>query len=287
MTSKITRGIKALLCAVASLPFLMAATEASASDLMDRAKSDGLKVAFYNFIPYSYETESGELTGTDVDTLNAVLAEMGGKIDTAQATEWGNLIPGLKAGRFDVVAAGMFVTPKRCGQVAFSEPIFGIQQTLIVPKGNPKGIKNYDDVASMGLTIATLSGSAHVGYAEASGIESSKIMQIPDNPTAIAAMRGGRADVYALSVPGARELVSTVPEQDLEIVTPFNKVAGKLAMPHGAFAFRPEDAEFVKAFNKVLTARVKSGAHVDTLVAHGMQADELPLKSTAELCAGK
>ncbi len=274
--------MKIINIAASVLSALVLTASAASADLLEKAKSDGLRVAFFNFVPYSYEDDSGTLTGTDVDTLKAVLEEMGGKIQSAQATEWGALIPGLKAGRFDVVAAGMFVTPVRCEQVAFSEPIFGIQQTLIVPKGNPKGIRNYDDLASMGLTVAALSGSAHVGYAGDSGVEN--IMQIPDNPTAIAAVRAGRADVYALSVPGARELVASVPEQDLEMVAPFSMVAGKLAMPHGAFAFRPEDAAFVDAFNEVLSKRLSSNVHVETLVKHGMEASETPQFTTAELC---
>lgn len=264
----------------------MAFGQAAAADLMDQAKKEGLRVAFYNFVPYAYEKDDGEIVGTDVDTLRAVLGEMGVEIASAKATEWGNLIPGLKAGRFDVVAAGMFVTPKRCEQVMFSEPVFGIQQTLIVPKGNPEGVVDYGTIAEKGLTVAAISGSAHVGYAEASGIAADKIMQIPDNPTAIAAVRAGRADVYALSVPGARELVKSVPEQDFEMVTPFSEVAGKLAMPHGAFAFRKEDSAFVEAFNTLLTARVTSDSHVETFVTHGMQPDEMPIKTTAELCAG-
>ncbi len=274
--------MKPINIAAGVLSALVLTASMASADLLEKAKGDGLRVAFFNFVPYSYEDDSGNLTGTDVDTLKAVLEEMGGKIQSAKATEWGALIPGLKAGRFDVVAAGMFVTPVRCEQVAFSEPIFGIQQTLIVPKGNPKGIRNYDDLASMGLTVAALSGSAHVGYAGDSGVE--KIMQIPDNPTAIAAVRAGRADVYALSVPGARELVASVPEQDLEMVAPFSMVAGKLAMPHGAFAFRPEDSAFVAAFNEVLSKRLSSNVHVETLVKHGMEASETPQFTTAELC---
>ena len=32
----------------------------------------------------------------------------------------GFVIPGLNAGRFDLIAAGLFITPERCEQVAFS-----------------------------------------------------------------------------------------------------------------------------------------------------------------------
>lgn len=259
---------------------------ANAQSLMDRAKSEGLRVAFYNFKPYAYKLDDGTLTGTDVDTLRAVLKKMGGKIASAKAIDWGALIPGVKARRFDVVAAGMFVNPKRCKSVRFSEPTFGIMQTLIVKKGNPHGVVNYDTVAKKGLTVATISGSAHVGYARRSGIEEAKIMQIPDNPTAIAAVRADRAQLYALSTPGARALVAGVPEQDLDMVKPFDTVAGKLAMPHGAFAFRPGDAAFVDAFNMHLTAFIGSPEHLAIFEKHGMKSDELPRWKTADLCKG-
>ncbi|WP_424968798.1 ectoine/hydroxyectoine ABC transporter substrate-binding protein EhuB [Dinoroseobacter sp. S375] len=270
-----------MISAVAACGLALPAT----ADLLETAKGDGLKVAFFNFQPFSYNADGGELTGTDVDTLKAVLEDMGGSIDTAQATEWGALIPGLKAGRFDVVAAGMFVTPERCAVVSFSEPIFGIPQTLVVPADNPNGIATYDDIAEKGLKVAALSGSAQVGYARDSGIADANIMQIPDNPTAIAAVRAGRADAYALDAPGARALVAGVPEQDFIIVEPFGDIAGKPAMAHGAFAFRPEDQAFVDAFNVALKERIESGAHVATLEAHGMEATEMPKLTTAELCS--
>ena len=131
---------------------------AHAEGLMDQAMGDGLNVAFYNFKPYAYTDDSGVLTGTDVDTLKAVLERLGGGIADAKAIEWGALIPGVKSERFDVVAAGMFVTPKRCAEVRFSEPTFGIQQSLIVMKGNPHGVSDYDSIAEMGLTVAVISG---------------------------------------------------------------------------------------------------------------------------------
>lgn len=257
-----------------------------AQGLMDQATGEGLNVAFYNFKPYAYVDENGELTGTDVDTLKAVLGKLGGQIADAKAIEWGALIPGVKSNRFDVVAAGMFVTPKRCAEVRFSEPTFGIQQTLIVTKGNPHGVTDYDSIAEMGLAVAVVSGAAQAGYAEASGVPDDKIMQIPDNPTAIAALRADRAQVYALSVPGSREVVKGVPEQDLEMVPPFKIVAGKLAMPHGAFAFRKEDGDFVDAFNVELTSFIGSPEHLAIFEKHGMEADELPSQMTAELCEG-
>lgn len=284
MPNRIRRSLAAAAMVLAA--GLAVPTPAGADDLMARATGDGLRVAFYNFRPYAYEDADGVLTGTDVDTLKAVLERMGGGIASAGAVDWGALIPGVKANRFDVVAAGMFITPARCAEVRFSEPTFGIAQTLIVRKGNPHGISDYESVAEKGVTLAAISGSAQVGYARAAGVPEEGIMQIPDNPTAVAALRADRAQVYALSVPGARNLTQGLPEQDLEMTSTFTMVAGRLATPHGAFAFRPEDSAFVDAFNGILTEFVGSPEHLAIFEKHGMKADELPVSGMAELCAG-
>lgn len=258
---------------------------AIAESLMERGTGEGLRVAFFNYIPFAYEDNTGTLTGTDVDTLKYVLNKMGVKIASTGATEWGNLIPGLNANRFDVVAAGMFVTPKRCKAVKFSETTFGIKQGLVVKKGNPDGVTNYEDVAKKGLKIAVLTGSAQLEWARVSGIAESNIMQIPDNPTGIAAVRSGRACAYAIDAPGVREVVKGVPEQDLEGVPPFQTVAGKPAMPHGAFAFRKQDADFVNKFDEILTSFVGTPEHIAILEKHGMKADEVPVLSTEQICS--
>ena len=260
---------------------------ATAEGLMEKATGGGLDVAYYNFIPYAYKDDAGNLTGTDGDTLRVVLEKMGASIARAGDTEWGALIPGVKAGRFDVVAAGMFVTPKRCQAVTFSEPTFGIQDAFVVEKGNPHNISNYESVAANSdLKLAAVSGSAQVGYARSAGIAEDNIVELPDNPTAIAALEAGRIHAYAISAPGVRQIVAAAPDKNIEGTPPFSEVAGRKVVSHGAFAFRPDDADFVAEFNKVLTAFVGTPEHIAILEAHGMTADELPVSTTAELCGG-
>ena len=228
-------------------------TSAVAEGLMDKAKGGGLDVAFYNFIPYAYKDDSGKLTGTDVDILRIVLEKMGGKVAGAGATEWGALIPGVKTGRFDVVAAGMFVTPKRCAEVTFSEPTFGIRNAFLIKKGNPHNISNYESVAANSeLKLAAVSGSAQVDYARTAGIADASIVQLPDNATAVAALKAGRIHAYAVSAPGVRQILSALPDADFEGTPVFSEVAGKKVVSHGAFAFRKADADFVTAFNAEL-----------------------------------
>ena len=86
---------------------------AGAQTLDADAATDGVRVAYYNYAPFAYVADDGSVIGTDVEILEAVLGQMGVEVASAVSTDWGALIPGLKAGRYDVVAAGMFVTPAR------------------------------------------------------------------------------------------------------------------------------------------------------------------------------
>ena len=283
---KTTLRRKILATAIGVSMAAMSLTTALAEGLMEKAKGDGLNVAFYNFIPYAYKDDAGNLTGTDVDILKVILGKMGAHIAEAGATEWGALIPGIKSGRFDVVAAGMYVTPKRCAEVKFSEPTFGIKDGFLVVKGNPHKISNYESVAAANLKIGAVTGSAQVGYAGMGGVAAENILQFPDNATGVAALTAGRIDAYAVSAPGVRQIIAAMPDADIEAGPSFTEVAGKTIVSHGAFAFRPEDSDFVEAFNKELKAFVGTPEHIAIMLKHGLTEDELPVSSTDDLCKG-
>jgi ABC-type amino acid transport substrate-binding protein len=113
---------------------------AFAETTLERAKAQGyIRVGFANEAPFGYATPDGKLTGEAPEVAKAVLAKMGIPQVDGVLTEFGSLIPGLKAGRFDIIAAGMFITPKRCAEIAFSEPSYGIGQAMLVKKGDPQG----------------------------------------------------------------------------------------------------------------------------------------------------
>lgn len=263
---------------------MLLATTAGAQTLSDSAATDGVRVAYFNYAPFAYVADDGNVIGTDVEILETVLGKMGVKVADAVATDWGALIPGLKAGRYDVVAAGMFVTPARCAEVAFSEPTFGIRATLVVPAGNPKGISRYEDILDQGATLAAVSGTAQVAAALDLGISRDNVQEYPDAPTALAAVRAGRADAFGVDAPSARQIIENQPSADFEMVEPFAEIGGKSAVDHGAFAFRQEDQAFVEAFNVAMRDFIGGSDYVAINEAHGMTADEAPVLSVAELC---
>ena len=273
-----TRGL-----AIAAASLLLAQA-AQAQSLNESAESDGVRVAYFNYAPFAYVADDGSVIGTDVEILEAVLAQMGIEVASAVATDWVALIPGLNAGRYDVVAAGMFVTPTRCGEVAFSEPTFGIRATLVVPTGNPNGITRYEDILEQGATLAAVAGTAQVAAALELGIARDNIQEYPDAPTALAAVRAGRADAFGVDAPSARQIIANQPGDDFEMVEPFAEIGGRSAVDHGAFAFRQEDQAFVDRFNAIMRDFIGGAEYVAINEAHGMTADEAPVRSVSELC---
>src|SRR5690606_6122996 len=100
--------------------------------------------------------------------------------------EFGSLIPGLQAGRFDMIAAGMYILPERCAQVSFSNPTYSVGEAFIVAKGNPLALHSYADVAKHPTaTLGVVAGAVERAYARASEIPDDRVAVFPDAPSAL------------------------------------------------------------------------------------------------------
>lgn len=264
---------------------LVSAAPASAQSTLEKAREAGyIRVGFANEAPFGYATPDGKLTGEAPEVAKAILAKMGISEVDGVLTEFGSLIPGLKAGRFDIIAAGMFINPKRCQEIAFSEPSYGIGQAFLVPAGNPKGLKDYSSIAAdSGLKLAVMSGAVEAGYAKDSGVPEEQLVMLPDPPSLLAAVQSGRADAAALTALSIANLASK--GEGVEMAPPFGEVAGQSVVGHGGFGFRKEDTELLEEFNKHLKAFIGSEEHLALVTPLGFGKDFLPTKTTAELCA--
>jgi len=264
---------------------LALASAGARADLLEDAKESGkVTVGIANEAPYGYQTPEGELTGEAPEIAKYILGEMGIEDVEAVITEFGSLIPGLKAGRFDMVAAGMFVTPERCKQVDFSEPTYGIGQAFLVADGNPEGLQTYEDIKeNSDSTLAVMAGAIERTYARDAGVPDDQVMVVPDTAAGTAAVPAGRADAFALTSLSIRRLAEGA--EGVEIAEPFGEVAGQSVVGHGAFAFRPEDDAFRQEFNKHLADFIGSEEHLALVEPFGFTKDELPQKTTEELCA--
>ncbi|WP_119300631.1 ectoine/hydroxyectoine ABC transporter substrate-binding protein EhuB [Dongia deserti] len=260
---------------------------AFAETTLERAKEQGfIRVGFANEAPFGYATPDGQLTGEAPEVAKAVLAKIGIPQVDGVLTEFGSLIPGLKAGRFDIIAAGMFINPKRCAEIAFSEPSYGIGQAMLVTKGNPKGVKDFSTFASnKDLKLAVMSGAVEVGYAKDAGIPQGQLLVLPDQSSLLAAVQSGRADGAALTALSIADMAKK--GEGVESTTPFGEVAGKSVKGHGGFGFRKEDKDLLDAFNAELKKFIGSPEHIALVTPIGFGKDYLPNKTTEQLCKGE
>ncbi len=260
---------------------------AFAETTLERAKAQGfIRIGFANEAPFGYATPDGKLTGEAPEVARAVLAKMGIAQVDGVLTEFGSLIPGLKAGRFDIIAAGMFINPKRCNEIAFSEPSYGIGQAMLVKKGNPKAIKDYSTFKdNSALKLAVMAGAVEVGYAKEAGVGQDQLVILPDQSSLVAAVQSDRADGAALTALSVADMAKK--GEGVESTTPFGEVAGKSVKGHGGFGFRKEDTDLYEAFNKELKAFLGTPEHLALVTPIGFGKDYLPNKTMEQLCKGE
>jgi polar amino acid transport system substrate-binding protein len=275
-------GLTAL--GLSTLPF---AALAQAASTLERAKQDGfIRVGFANEAPFGFATPDGKLTGEAPEVAKAVLNAIGIPQVDGVLTEFGSLIPGLKAKRFDVIAAGMFITPKRCAEIAFSEPSYGIGQAMLVKAGNPKQIADYGSiVANKDLKLAVMAGAVEAGYAKDAGVPQAQLVVLPDQSSLLAAVQAGRADAAALTALSIADMAKK--GEGVEATKPFGEVAGKSVKGHGGFGFRRDDKELYQAFNEQLKKFVGSPEHIALVEPFGFGKDYLPNKTMEQLCKGE
>jgi len=276
----------AMLAAVGFASFIVTGAALAQSTLEKAREAGFIRIGFANEAPYGYATADGKLTGEAPEVAKAVLAKMGITEVDGVLTEFGSLIPGLKAGRFDIIAAGMFITPARCQEVAFSEPSYGIGQAFLVKEGNPMSIEDYATIAgNEDLKLAVMAGAVEVGYAKKAGVGMSQLVVLPDQSSLVKAVQADRANAAALTALSIADMASK--NNGVESTAPFGEVAGESVKGHGGFAFRPEDQDLYEAFNTELKNFIGTPEHIALVTPHGFGEGYLPNKTTAELCAGK
>ncbi|EHQ89247.1 ectoine/hydroxyectoine ABC transporter substrate-binding protein EhuB [Desulfosporosinus youngiae] len=263
-----------------------AETNSETKSTLATAKERGyVVVGFANEKPYAYQTPDGQLTGEAVEVARTVLKNMGINEMKGELTEFASLIPGLKAKRFDMITAGMFINPERAKEVDFANPEYRIGESIAVKKGNPLNLHSYKDIAANPeATIAVPGGAIEYDYLLKSGVPLKQIMTVPDMPAALSALQSGRADALTATGPSVQATLETANNPDLERVMDFAQpmIDGKEAVGYGATAFRKEDKDFREAFNTELQKLKESGELLKIIAPFGFTEQELPGDKTAE-----
>ncbi|HJA60496.1 MULTISPECIES: ectoine/hydroxyectoine ABC transporter substrate-binding protein EhuB [unclassified Brevibacterium] len=275
---------------ILALTLTLGACGGSDSDesTLQKAIDDGkITVGFAGEAPYSFEKD-GELQGASVAMAKAVFKELGIEDVEGVNTEFGSLIPGLTADRFDAISAGMSILPERCDQAAFGDPEFMYTTALMTKKGEQNGMKNLDDVKEEGAKLATMTGAIESDYAEDLGIDSQQVGTPQDGMDAVTT---GRADVFALTGISLNWMAKNNADADVEVSESFvQEIDGVPQIGAGATVFRTEDDEIRDAWNEELEKIVSDeDTYLDIVGDYGFTKEERPDGeiTTDQLCKGE
>ncbi|HEX8219303.1 MAG TPA: ABC transporter substrate-binding protein [Chloroflexia bacterium] len=147
--------------------------------------------------PQEYVGADGKPVGMDIDIAEEIATRMGLKFNVVNF-KFDDIIPALNAGQFDAVISAMTITEERQQVVQFV-PYFEAGQSVLVKKGNPKGIKTLDDLS--GKTVAAQSGTVAETALEdlnkkfeTDGKAKANVLLYPVDTDAVDQLRVGRAD---------------------------------------------------------------------------------------------
>lgn len=272
----------ALLAAIGFAAGVAAIQPAVAAELEELKEQGFVRIAIANEPPWTEVKTDGTVTGAAPEVARAVMKKLGVEDVVASISEYGAMIPGVQARRFDMVAAGLFIKPERCEAVLFSEPDLCDAESFMIKKGNPMGLKSFADIAAKGARVGVVGGGTEEKLALEAGVDRANVIVVPDPQSGSKMLQDGRIDVYALPVLSISDLMKKADDPNLEMFAP---VEGTPIFCAGA-AFRKQDAALRDAYDVALAELKASGEFAAIVEPFGYSAEAAMQTSREKLCGG-
>lgn len=222
-------------------------------------KQDDVLVVGTNatFPPFEYigGASGDEIMGFDIDIARQIAADAG-KTLKVENMNFDSLVVALNAGKIDLIAAGMTITPERARSVDFSDPYYEATQVVITRKDD-SSIKTPDDIK--GKKIAVQLGTT--GDVMAKDF-TEQVVAFNTGFEALMELKNGKVDLVLFdSAPAAKHLEKN-PELKLQKMD-FTPEYYGLGMAKG-------NAELAALVNKTL-ADMQQNGQFDALLSKHMK----------------
>ena len=237
------------------------------SSLEALRKSGAVRIGVANEPPYSGLAPDGTLTGFAPALVQTIMGRLGVPHVSGVVAPYGQLIPGLMAGRWDFIGASLTISAARCAQVRYSDPItFDGGVIFFRPQDLKERPSSVHDIAKMHLTVGVLLGGNSSQICAAAGVSSDRVRQFPDAPSLIDGMLGKRIDVALSTYSSTRDILKKR-QVEATLVYPVPD-----APPHGSGpAFRSDDKDLYDSFQRELRAMKASGEFVTLARTFGFE----------------
>ncbi|HZS85500.1 MAG TPA: transporter substrate-binding domain-containing protein [Stellaceae bacterium] len=259
--------------------------QGAGSGTLARLQADKkVRVGIANQPPYSALNPDGSITGAGPDITKAIMGRLGiTQIEGVTAT-YGELIPGMLAGRWDFVSALLTITDARCKQIRFADPLVFDGTAIVYLKGStdlaPKSIA---DLAKENAVVGLQAGGALFRRAQELGVKLANLRQFTDDPATIDGLVAKRMQFALMSYTPVPALIKQR-HLDAVVVYPVPDDPARGA----SCAFRPADTELYAAYQKELRAMKASGEYLKIIHQYGFETPPELMKVTAEeACKGQ
>jgi ABC-type amino acid transport substrate-binding protein len=187
--------------------------------------------------------------GADVELMSAFADWLGVELAVRRVSEpsYGALIPDLLAGRGDLIASSLTITPERAKKVSFSDPYFTAYK-VVVTKADA-AIENVDQLA--GKRAAVIEGSSHHEQLLAMGVPPESISFVNFTLECFTAVADGTADYTVVDSIAAANGLAAEPRLRIAFRLPGDD--------HYGFAVPKDSPELLAALNVFLDEMRQSG----------------------------
>lgn len=191
------------------------------------------------YAPFSYHDASGALVGYDVDAARAVGEQLGRRVEFVEVP-FDSIFAALEAGRFDLVANQVTITPERQALYDLSDP-YTVGTGVVVTRADDDSVTSLADVA--GKTAAQSSTSNWSQVATEAG---ARVEAVEGFTQAITLLQQGRVDVIVNDSVAVAAYLATTGDTSVKVAAP---AQGEPA--EQAFALR-KDSELTAPVNAAL-----------------------------------
>ena len=227
--------------------------------------------------PYNLTDPSGKIVGFEPDLVNDVCGRM--KVECKIiAQDWDGMIPGLNAGKFDVIMDGMSITDERKKTIDFSKPYSQVPAAFAAAKASPlaklpdpgKAYNFNKDpkaanaaldkmrAALKGKTLGVQVSTTHATFADKHLKDVATIKEYKTTDERDLDLKSGRIDAVLDDQTAVASMLSKDDAKDFTIVGPeFD--GGDFGVGVG-MGIRKADADLTAKFNTAITAAFADGS---------------------------
>jgi polar amino acid transport system substrate-binding protein len=214
-------------------------------------------------MPFTFlDTKTNSIQGMMVDMITAVGKDAGFSVQI-EPMQFSTLIAALTSNKIDIISAAMYITPARKEVIDFSNPIYTYGEGLIVPKGDTKEYKTFEDLK--GQTVGAQVGTAYVEPLKKTGLFSD--VKIYDTlPDILRDVNTGRLKAGFADYPILAYNLQQGMFPDVRLVKSFKStMTGSLGI-----GTRKSDAELMGKINAALEKMDKNGTSKQIIAKWGL-----------------